>query len=298
VTKSDEGVITGARSIPIQLSVGSVLIAIAWPLAWFGPAPLSGYTFFPLWLGYILVVDGLTLRRSGTSLLSRNGRRFLFLFACSIPCWWVFEFANRFLGNWVYIQPSLHHPLAYTVLASLAFSTVMPAIFVTAGLYRTFRPFSGPRRWITIAPSPPGLVGIAALGLIMVVAALAAPNIAFPFMWIGFFLIVDAVNARTGSRSIAGQVAVGRWDTVLVLFAAGFTCGLFWEMWNYWSLPKWEYDVPHVGQPRLFEMPLLGYGGYLPFALEIYAFYHAIHNLVFRAVDRYLGFDDAVGHGS
>jgi hypothetical protein len=27
---------------------------------------------------------------------------------------------------------------------------------------------------------------------------------------------------------------------------------------------------------HVFEMPLLGYGGYLPFALELYAIYHLI----------------------
>ena len=290
------GVTANARTIWLQLTWGVILLAAAWPLAWFGPAPFSEYTFFPLWLGYILVIDGLTLRRSGTSLLVRNRSRFLFLFACSAPCWWVFEVANRFLGNWIYIQPSHLHPMAYAGLATLAFSTVMPAIFVTAELYRTFRPFAVQRNWITIAPSPAWLVGIASLGLLMVVAALVAPAIAFPFIWIGFFLLLDTVNASTGSRSIAAQVAEGRWDTVLVLFAAGLTCGLFWEMWNYWSLPKWQYDVPYAGQAKLFEMPLLGYGGYLPFALEIYAFYHAIHALVFRTPDRLLRFDRASGH--
>jgi hypothetical protein len=271
--------------------VGGALVAVAWPLAWFGPAPVSWYTFFPLWLGYILVVDGLTRVRSGTSLLTCDWRRFLFLFACSIPMWWVFELVNRVLGNWVYVEAQSWRPVAYLALASLAFSTVMPAIFVTAGLYRTFGPFAGERRWIRIAPGPGGRAGIGALGLLMIAAALAAPEFAFPLIWIGFFLLLDVVNAAIGNRSITAQVAVGRWDTVLVLFAAGLTCGFFWELWNMWSLPKWEYDVPYVGRPKLFEMPLLGYGGYLPFALEIYAFYQFIHGLAFRTRDVWLGFD-------
>ena len=51
-------------------------------------------------------------------------------------------------------------------------------------------------------------------------------------------------------------------------------CGLFWEMWNYHSYPKWVYQVPFVGFLHIFEMPLLGYGGYLPFSLELFALYH------------------------
>ena len=50
-------------------------------MAWFGPAPFSEHTFFPLWLGYILAVDGFTARRVGTSLFSRDPRRFVLLLA-------------------------------------------------------------------------------------------------------------------------------------------------------------------------------------------------------------------------
>jgi len=39
-------------------------------------------------------------------------------------------------------------------------------------------------------------------------------------------------------------------------------------MWNYFSLAKWEYSIPFVHRFLIFEMPLLGYAGYLPFGLE------------------------------
>jgi hypothetical protein len=48
-------------------------------------------------------------------------------------------------------------------------------------------------------------------------------------------------------------------------------CGWFWEMWNVLSMPKWVYHVPFVDWLKLFEMPILGYGGYLPFSLEVFA---------------------------
>jgi hypothetical protein len=50
-------------------------------------------------------------------------------------------------------------------------------------------------------------------------------------------------------------------------------------MWNYFSYPKWIYHVPWGNWLHIFEMPLLGYGGYLPFALELYALYHWISGL-------------------
>ena len=31
---------------------------------------------------------------------------------------------------------------------------------------------------------------------------------------------------------------------------------------------KWEYSIPYVHRFEIFEMPLVGYAGYLPFGLE------------------------------
>jgi len=52
---------------------------------------------------------------------------------------------------------------------------------------------------------------------------------------------------------------------------AALLCGLFWEMWNFFSLARWEYSVPLVQRFHIFEMPILGYDGYLPFGLECLA---------------------------
>lgn len=47
-------------------------------------------------------------------------------------------------------------------------------------------------------------------------------------------------------------------------------CGIFWEMWNMGSLARWHYSIPFVEGFRVFEMPWLGYAGYLPFGIECY----------------------------
>jgi hypothetical protein len=39
-------------------------------------------------------------------------------------------------------------------------------------------------------------------------------------------------------------------------------------MWNFHSLARWVYEVPLVGRFAIFEMPVLGYAGYLPFGLQ------------------------------
>jgi hypothetical protein len=55
---------------------------------------------------------------------------------------------------------------------------------------------------------------------------------------------------------------------VLALLAAALPVGLCWEALNYGCERGWVYTVPHFESMKLFEMPLPGYLGYLPFLLE------------------------------
>ncbi len=75
-------------------------------------------------------------------------------------------------------------------------------------------------------------------------------------------------------NSTTPSLSEGDWRPVISLFIGALICGFFWEMWNYFSYPKWVYHVPFVDFARIFEMPLLGYGGYLPFSLELFALYN------------------------
>jgi hypothetical protein len=63
---------------------------------------------------------------------------------------------------------------------------------------------------------------------------------------------------------------------------AALICGFFWEMWNFYSLAKWKYSIPFVHRFEIFEMPLLGYAGYLPFGLECMVIADLIESLAKR----------------
>ena len=47
--------------------------------------------------------------------------------------------------------------------------------------------------------------------------------------------------------------------------------GIWWELWNFYSMPKWIYTIPYVDFCRVFEMPVLGYLGYPFFGLIVYS---------------------------
>ena len=75
------------------------------------------------------------------------------------------------------------------------------------------------------------------------------------------------------------------------LWIGALVTGFFWEMWNYWSYPKWVYQVPGVDFFRIFEMPILGYGGYLPFVLELHALYQMARGFVGKKKPNFIDFD-------
>jgi hypothetical protein len=260
--------------------LGLGLIGIFWPLNWLLPGSRTHWGFFPLWLGYSLAVDAWSLRRQGTSLLTRGWKRYLGLFLVSIPVWWLFEAINERTQNWQYAGRHLFGNTEYVVLASLSFSTVIPAVFGTAELMASLgfvrRLGRGP---IVRLDRRTTLIFFAA-GWLMLAALLIWPMVFFPFVWLSLFFILEPMNVWLGNRSTAGYVRLGNWRPVVALWLGGLTCGFFWEMWNYLSYPKWVYTIPWLNFLHIFEMPALGYLGYLPFALELFAFYQLLTGAV------------------
>jgi hypothetical protein len=248
-----------------------LLLAVCWPLNWTLPGMRTAYLFFPLWLGYILVVDALVLSWTGTSLWTRSRRDFVLLFVASVPVWWLFEAINRRTGNWEYLGSNAFTDLEYYLLCTVSFSTVMPAIFETTELVSSFRWLerfaAGPR----LAPTPALNLGLFLGGGATLTLALAWPKYCYPFVWTSLVLILEPLNCWLGRRHFLQTLQRGDWRLVASLAVGAVICGFFWEMWNYYSYPKWIYHTPGAQFLHLFEMPLLGYGGYVPFALELCA---------------------------
>ena len=69
-------------------------------------------------------------------------------------------------------------------------------------------------------------------------------------------------------RSALDTLAAGNWAVVVRFAVAALICGVAWETWNYYSLAKWVYTIPWVHRWKIWEMPLLGFAGYLPFGVE------------------------------
>jgi hypothetical protein len=265
---------------PVHGWLGLGLVIVFWILNWSLPGPRTHWGFFPLWLGYCLTVDALVYVRKGTSLYTRGPLAYAGLFLASVPGWWLFELINWRVQNWQYEGMQWLPRIQYVALTSLSFSTVMPSVFGTAELASTFGWIKRVKRGPRIAPEPVTVVAFFAAGCLMLTLLLLWPLYFFPFVWISVYCMIEPLNVWLGNRSLAQYTAHRDWRPVLALWTGSLICGFFWEMWNFYSYPKWTYRVPFVDFLHIFEMPLLGYGGYLPFALELFALYHLIVGLL------------------
>ncbi|MFO7870174.1 MAG: hypothetical protein R6V03_01935 [Kiritimatiellia bacterium] len=253
---------------------GLVLAAGSWLMAWTRFdwfEPLQSFTFSPIWLGYILTVNGLTFRRTGHCMLRDRPAYFLALFAVSAVFWWYFEYLNRFVQNWHYRNVNQLSPLQYFVFATFPFSTVLPAVLGTKELLASFPHLGAGLDNFVKVPATRSRAPACVL-LVLFCAGLAVigvwPDYLFPLLWVSPLFILTSFQAASGRKTVFSPLARGNWREICLLALSALICGFFWEMWNYYSFTKWKYTVPFVNRFRIFEMPALGYSGYLPFGLE------------------------------
>lgn len=273
---------TAATPFPVWGWLGLALNLASWICGW-GRFDWLGvmkdHCFFPLWFGYILVMDGLVHCRTRSSILARSPRTFIVLFPASAAAWWYFEFLNRFVQNWWYDGTATYSALHYGVFATLCFSTVLPAVLETAEWLASFSWFesnyvNGPR-WPALAGWTAVVAGALALAWMAV-----WPCPLFFVTWIAPLIVLAGSLRAAGLDTPFSELRHGDGRRLAVLAVAALICGLFWEMWNFWSLPKWHYSIPYAGRFRVFEMPIVGYAGYLPFGPICWCFWAVIEGVL------------------
>jgi hypothetical protein len=273
---------------PLHGWLGLGLMITFWILNWTLTGPRTHWGFFPLWLGYCLTIDGLVFWRTGTSLLTRSPRRYFGLFLVSAPVWWTFELLNVRTQNWTYIGAEIFSPLEYAFWTTLSFTTVIPAVFGSAEFFSSLDFVKRLRHGPVIATDKGTTLTFFILGWIMLALMLIWPKTFFPFIWFSLYFLLEPINIWLGNHSLAHWTQKGDWRPIISLWCGVLLTAFFWEMWNYYSFPKWVYHVSWGDWLHIFEMPLLGYGGYLPFALELHALYHFVSGLLGKKTSNYV----------
>ena len=277
-----------AGRFPLYGLFGAAVVVAAELLLVAG-SPLVGRWFTPIvWTGYVVFMDAVVRYITGRSYLTTDRLEGVLAALASVGGWWLFELYNtpRFwrggadlVGVWWQYHNLEPNPLLRRVGYDWSFATIFPALFLTAAALRAtvfrsarvrpWRPSSGLQR---------AAVAVGAVGVVLPLAVVSPWLV--PLVWMGWVLLLEPLNYRSGRPSWLADLAAGDASRVTALLASGLVCGVLWEFWNYWALTKWTYTVPYPPGAKLFEMPVLGYLGFLPFALECFAMYHGLRGLL------------------
>ena len=228
--------------------------------------PIPTWYYHLAWWSYIVGIDGLNKRLGGRSLLRDRPRHFLWLAGVSVLWWTGLEVVNLRLGNWYYVMSPAARAVRWTG-GVLAFASVLPGVLETLELLENL---GWPRsvRVRALAWSARKETVVVGLGAACLVLPLVWPDTFFPLTWGSLVFLLEPWNRRHARRSFLRDLEAGEAGPFCRTLLAGLVCGALWEAWNFWARTKWVYTVPGFEGLKVFEMPLTGFLGFPPFAVE------------------------------
>jgi hypothetical protein len=271
------------RQLPARSWIGLAVMAISEALMLAQIEPFYSWHTPIAWTGFILFADGLVWKRRARSWMNDAPAEFVFLAIVSVPLWIIFELYNKYtLHNWYYLGLPESLLIRYIGYA-WSFATISPAIFETGDLISSLR--VGRHVVYDAAPRPftrgQWICMVAGAAMLLLPIVYPSTYLAAP-VWLGFIILVDPINARAGDESILGDLRNGEHGRFVNLLLSGLVCGLIWECWNYEAGTKWKYNVPILPELKIFEMPILGFAGFPPFAVECFVLYVFVRRRLWR----------------
>lgn len=248
--------------------IGLAVLIPAEVLMLMGVRPFTTWFYSLAWWPYIFIVDQAVYQLQGRSLWVNRRREFFFLIPLSVFFWMIFEGVNVYLQNWRYVSITPETWLRWPGYF-IAYSTVLPGIFETTELLLALGLFKD-HRVKPIRPSTSWYKPFMIIGLFFLFLPMFWPQYFFPLIWGAFIFLLEPLVHGHGGKSLMQDWEQGDLRMFFLLLTAGLICGMLWEFWNFWAEAKWVYHVPYVGWLKIFEMPILGFGGFPPFAVELY----------------------------
>lgn len=287
------------RSLPLWFWFGLVIFAISLGFLWTkaeGPRIIVNWLLIPLFWGIIFLVDGWVYRRAnGKSIIADKPQTLVAIAICSIGGWLLFEFLNFFvLKNWYYPAGNLISKQQFLIYSMLGSSALLTVVFEWYMLLRTFKKISvkytnGPK--VTISKSIWKVVLL--ISIIGLIAIPFLPNQLFLLIWLVPMLSLISVLSLRNKWTPVTPLEKGNWSALALIALAYFIQGVLYECWNYFggyhladgtvqtfNPGYWLYSVPYVDVLHVFEMPLLGLFGYLPFGVYCWVAWLVFANML------------------
>jgi len=257
------------------------------------PLWLNDWQLLPLWWGFILVMDGLVYHRNaGRSLFANATTELIAMGVLSISGWLIFEYFNFFIRlNWYYPLAGLITHDKFLVYAVLGSSAFIPMAFEWYQFLCTFPGLAtryrfGPK----LAWSKNLRLGIGIVALVGLFLSAWFPDGLFFVVWLAPLIVLAIALGMLGIWTPFVSIKErGDWSFLLVFGPTFLFQGFFLEGFNWLSVQHgadgqvhgfnpgyWTYIIPYVNQVHVFEMPLLGYLGYLPFSIYCWIWFIAM----------------------
>lgn len=257
------------------------MVAAATILLLRGVEPFATWYYIFAWYPVLLAADGLVALTGGVA--GRRGEFMLLgkkwflitMLLWSSVVWLFYEVFNFRLENWYYVNmpESMVSRWGGTLIA---FATVLPAVFVAEALLNGLN-VAKEVRWPTFTVNDRFIVWMRVAGVIMLALVLIWPRYFFPLVWGATMLLVEPENyKRSREHSLLADLEKGEPGRLLRLLMGGALIGFVWEMLNINARAKWIYTVPGVEELKIFEMPVPGFFGFPPFAVECFILWQAL----------------------
>jgi len=260
------------------------------------PAWLIHWGDVPLFWGAVLVLDGIVYKRSGgKSLVPIVPQELFGIGVASMTGWMIFEYMNFFVDdNWYYPFGNIFSREKFLLYAFIVSSGLLPLAFEWYLLFLTFPKLANRFRngmKIVLSKSAKNIVLI--LALVSMFVASLFPSYLFFVLWVSPPVILGIVLNKIGVWTPFDTIAKGNWAPVLLSALTYFVTGFTLEGQNYLSAihdgqnvlftntpAYWQYSLPYVNVAHVFEMPILGYFGYLPFGVYCWLWWIAFATLL------------------
>lgn len=276
------------------LAWGGALLLLATHVK--NPSWLVHWSDLPLFWGFTLMLDGWVYKRNnGRSLISIIPQELIGIGMASVSGWMIFEFLNFFIDdNWYYPMGKIIDREEFLLYACIISSGLLPLAFEWYCVFQTFPKlnfrfsngiklvFSERLKWISLIG---GLGGLFASGLF--------PMQLFGALWLSPPIILAVVLDKIGVWTPFKPIGQGNWSPLLLSALTYLVTGFCLEGQNYLSAihdgqnvlftedpAYWQYSIPYVNVLHVFEMPLLGFFGYLPFGIYCWLWWIAFATLL------------------
>ncbi len=255
------------------------------------PLWLLHWADLPIYWGFVLMIDGwVYVRNGGRSLVSLVPQEIIGIGVASIPGWMLFEYLNFFVDNyWYYPYAGLMGRQEILLYAIFTSSVLMPLCFEWYCLFNTYPAF---KQRFSFGAKIIMTEGLKTILLIMGLALLFAtglfPETMFITLWVAPPIVLAAALDKIGVWTPLRSIGKGNWSPTLLFALTYLLEGFLLECQNYFTVNHgsnamdyvvaplyWKYCIPYVDTLHIFEMPIIGFLGYLPFGVYCWVWWIA-----------------------